>query len=165
MGLTSDLCLFSLQRILPLVAPCICWIYLIGWLVLWHIFSYLFIQKMLLLFLIVQYCFAAFFSLTFKINKIIMLVSHDDLNTISGSFSPWMISLCCVSGNVYTGTVDGKLWRIGPDDSLTLITHMGQNLPECGLCFTLNFCFLFLVSCPVFSQRGLHPSFVLTQQV
>uniref|UniRef100_A0A3Q1GJJ2 Zgc:194209 n=1 Tax=Acanthochromis polyacanthus TaxID=80966 RepID=A0A3Q1GJJ2_9TELE len=35
-------------------------------------------------------------------------------------------------GNVYTGTVDGKLWRIGPDDSLTLITHMGQNLPECG---------------------------------
>lgn len=35
-------------------------------------------------------------------------------------------------GNVYTGTVDGKLWRIGPDDSLTLVTHMGQNLPECG---------------------------------
>ncbi|XP_061571300.1 adipocyte plasma membrane-associated protein [Cololabis saira] len=35
-------------------------------------------------------------------------------------------------GNVYTGTVDGKLWRIGPDDSLTLITHMGQNLPQCG---------------------------------
>ncbi|KAF1372171.1 hypothetical protein PFLUV_G00262410 [Perca fluviatilis] len=35
-------------------------------------------------------------------------------------------------GNVYTGTVDGKLWRIGPDDSLTLITHMGQDLPECG---------------------------------
>ncbi|XP_060885819.1 adipocyte plasma membrane-associated protein [Labrus mixtus] len=35
-------------------------------------------------------------------------------------------------GNVYTGTVDGKLWRIGPDDSLTLITQMGQNLPECG---------------------------------
>uniref|UniRef100_A0A3P8TKS8 Zgc:194209 n=1 Tax=Amphiprion percula TaxID=161767 RepID=A0A3P8TKS8_AMPPE len=34
--------------------------------------------------------------------------------------------------NVYTGTVDGKLWRIGPDDSLTLITHMGQNLPECS---------------------------------
>ncbi|KAF7229441.1 adipocyte plasma membrane-associated protein-like, partial [Nothobranchius furzeri] len=36
------------------------------------------------------------------------------------------------NGNVYTGTVDGKLWRIGPDDSLTLVTHMGQNLPECG---------------------------------
>ncbi|XP_013873697.1 adipocyte plasma membrane-associated protein isoform X3 [Austrofundulus limnaeus] len=35
-------------------------------------------------------------------------------------------------GNVYTGTVDGKLWRIGPDDSLTFITHTGQNLPECG---------------------------------
>ncbi|XP_008398564.1 adipocyte plasma membrane-associated protein isoform X1 [Poecilia reticulata] len=35
-------------------------------------------------------------------------------------------------GNVYTGTVDGKLWRIGPDDSLVLITHMGQDLPECG---------------------------------
>ncbi|XP_015247760.1 PREDICTED: adipocyte plasma membrane-associated protein-like [Cyprinodon variegatus] len=36
------------------------------------------------------------------------------------------------NGNVYTGTVDGKLWRIGPDDSLVLITHMGQELPECG---------------------------------
>jgi len=35
-------------------------------------------------------------------------------------------------GNVYTGTVDGKLWRIGPDDSLTLITQMGQDLAECG---------------------------------
>ncbi|XP_061770173.1 adipocyte plasma membrane-associated protein isoform X2 [Nerophis ophidion] len=35
-------------------------------------------------------------------------------------------------GNVYTGTVDGKLWRIGADDSLTFITQMGQNLPECG---------------------------------
>ncbi|XP_019132418.2 adipocyte plasma membrane-associated protein [Larimichthys crocea] len=35
-------------------------------------------------------------------------------------------------GNVYTGTVDGKLWRIGPDDSLTFITQMGQSLPECG---------------------------------
>ncbi|XP_053718184.1 adipocyte plasma membrane-associated protein [Synchiropus splendidus] len=35
-------------------------------------------------------------------------------------------------GNVYTGTVDGKLWRIGPDDSLSFITQMGQNLPECG---------------------------------
>uniref|UniRef100_A0A673B5Z1 Zgc:194209 n=1 Tax=Sphaeramia orbicularis TaxID=375764 RepID=A0A673B5Z1_9TELE len=37
-----------------------------------------------------------------------------------------------VEGNMYTGTVDGKLWRIGPDDSLTLITQMGQNRPECG---------------------------------
>uniref|UniRef100_A0A096M354 Zgc:194209 n=1 Tax=Poecilia formosa TaxID=48698 RepID=A0A096M354_POEFO len=36
------------------------------------------------------------------------------------------------SCNIYTGTVDGKLWRIGPDDSLVLITHMGQDLPECG---------------------------------
>uniref|UniRef100_A0A3P9KDV7 Zgc:194209 n=1 Tax=Oryzias latipes TaxID=8090 RepID=A0A3P9KDV7_ORYLA len=35
-------------------------------------------------------------------------------------------------GNVYTGTVDGKLWRISPDDNLTFITQMGQNLPECG---------------------------------
>ncbi|XP_056133916.1 adipocyte plasma membrane-associated protein [Lampris incognitus] len=35
-------------------------------------------------------------------------------------------------GNVYTGTVDGKLWRIAPDDSLTFITQMGQDLPECG---------------------------------
>ncbi|CAL8242435.1 unnamed protein product [Merluccius merluccius] len=35
-------------------------------------------------------------------------------------------------GNVYTGTVDGKLWRIGPDDTLTLITQMGQDIPECG---------------------------------
>lgn len=41
----------------------------------------------------------------------------------------------CIAGNVYTGTVDGKLWRIGPDDSLTLVTQMGQNLPECGLFF------------------------------
>lgn len=39
-----------------------------------------------------------------------------------------------VSGNVYTGTVDGTLWRIGPDDRLTFITQMGQNLPECGWC-------------------------------
>ncbi|XP_029351187.1 adipocyte plasma membrane-associated protein [Echeneis naucrates] len=36
------------------------------------------------------------------------------------------------NGNVYTGTVDGKLWRIDPDDGLTLVTQMGQNLPECG---------------------------------
>ncbi|KAK2882907.1 adipocyte plasma membrane-associated protein [Channa argus] len=35
-------------------------------------------------------------------------------------------------GNVYTGTVDGKLWRIGADGSLTFITQMGENLPECG---------------------------------
>lgn len=40
----------------------------------------------------------------------------------------------CVSGNVYTGTVDGKLWRISPDDRLTFITQMGQSLPECGGC-------------------------------
>uniref|UniRef100_A0A8C6KZ70 Zgc:194209 n=1 Tax=Nothobranchius furzeri TaxID=105023 RepID=A0A8C6KZ70_NOTFU len=52
------------------------------------------------------------------------------------------------NGNVYTGTVDGKLWRIGPDDSLTLVTHMGQNLPECGsyssvfLFKTIKFSFL-----------------------
>lgn len=37
-----------------------------------------------------------------------------------------------VPGNVYTGTVDGKLWKIGPDDSLTFITQMGQSLAECG---------------------------------
>lgn len=37
-----------------------------------------------------------------------------------------------LSGNVYTGTVDGKLWRIAPDDRLTFITQMGQKLPECG---------------------------------
>ncbi|KAJ0056895.1 hypothetical protein NL108_000688, partial [Boleophthalmus pectinirostris] len=36
-------------------------------------------------------------------------------------------------GNVYTGTVDGKLWKIDPDDHLTLITHMGQNLKGCGI--------------------------------
>ncbi|XP_026218627.1 strictosidine synthase family protein [Anabas testudineus] len=35
-------------------------------------------------------------------------------------------------GNVYTGTVDGKLWKIAPNDSLTIITQMGQDLPECG---------------------------------
>ncbi|XP_045074786.1 LOW QUALITY PROTEIN: adipocyte plasma membrane-associated protein-like [Coregonus clupeaformis] len=34
-------------------------------------------------------------------------------------------------GNVYTGTVDGKLWRI-QQETLTLITHMGQDLQECG---------------------------------
>lgn len=39
-----------------------------------------------------------------------------------------------VPGNVFTGTVDGKLWKIGADDSLTLITQMGQSLPECGWC-------------------------------
>lgn len=31
-----------------------------------------------------------------------------------------------VSGNVYTGAVDGKLWRIGPDDRVTIIAQMGQ---------------------------------------
>ncbi len=41
-------------------------------------------------------------------------------------------SLHCVSeGNIYTGTVDGKLWRIS-NDSLTFITQMGRNIPECG---------------------------------
>ncbi|XP_056878411.1 adipocyte plasma membrane-associated protein [Takifugu flavidus] len=35
-------------------------------------------------------------------------------------------------GNVFTGTVDGKLWKIGADDSLTFITQMGRSLPECG---------------------------------
>eukprot|EP00066_Takifugu_rubripes_P022261 XP_011611527.1 PREDICTED: adipocyte plasma membrane-associated protein-like [Takifugu rubripes] len=35
-------------------------------------------------------------------------------------------------GNVFTGTVDGKLWKIGADDSLTFVTQMGQSLPECG---------------------------------
>ncbi|KAG9280369.1 adipocyte plasma membrane-associated protein-like [Astyanax mexicanus] len=35
------------------------------------------------------------------------------------------------NGNVYTGTVDGKLWRIN-NETLTFITQMGQNLPECG---------------------------------
>ncbi|XP_062373718.1 adipocyte plasma membrane-associated protein [Sardina pilchardus] len=34
-------------------------------------------------------------------------------------------------GNLYTGTVDGKLWRIH-QDTLTFITQMGQNIPECG---------------------------------
>lgn len=41
-------------------------------------------------------------------------------------------SLHCVSeGNIYTGTVDGKLWRIS-NESLTFITQMGRNIPECG---------------------------------
>lgn len=35
------------------------------------------------------------------------------------------------NGNIYTGTVDGKLWRIS-NDSLTFITQMGRNIPECG---------------------------------
>uniref|UniRef100_A0A8C9U973 Zgc:194209 n=1 Tax=Scleropages formosus TaxID=113540 RepID=A0A8C9U973_SCLFO len=34
-------------------------------------------------------------------------------------------------GNVYTGTVDGKLWRIH-EDTLHFITQMGENIPECG---------------------------------
>ncbi|XP_036374423.1 adipocyte plasma membrane-associated protein [Megalops cyprinoides] len=34
-------------------------------------------------------------------------------------------------GNVYTGTVDGKLWRIHQDE-LHFITQMGTNIPECG---------------------------------
>lgn len=43
-----------------------------------------------------------------------------------------------VPGNVFTGTVDGKLWKIGADDSLTFITQMGQSLPECGWCIYLS---------------------------
>ncbi|NP_001124264.1 uncharacterized protein LOC570908 [Danio rerio] len=35
------------------------------------------------------------------------------------------------NGNVYTGTVDGKLWRIN-NESLKFITQMGQNIPQCG---------------------------------
>nr|XP_009670051.1 PREDICTED: adipocyte plasma membrane-associated protein-like isoform X1 [Struthio camelus australis] len=34
-------------------------------------------------------------------------------------------------GNLYTGTVDGKLWMIS-GDQLHFITQMGQNMPECG---------------------------------
>ncbi|XP_062440175.1 adipocyte plasma membrane-associated protein-like isoform X2 [Rhea pennata] len=34
-------------------------------------------------------------------------------------------------GNLYTGTVDGKLWMIS-GDQLHFITQMGQNRPECG---------------------------------
>uniref|UniRef100_A0A673FQY4 Adipocyte plasma membrane-associated protein-like n=1 Tax=Sinocyclocheilus rhinocerous TaxID=307959 RepID=A0A673FQY4_9TELE len=34
-------------------------------------------------------------------------------------------------GNIYTGTVDGKLWRIS-NESLTFIAQMGRNIPECG---------------------------------
>lgn len=55
-------------------------------------------------------------------------------------------------GNVYTGTVDGKLWKIAPNDSLTIITQMGQDLPECGSCFLFCVCsgttssFLFLTN-------------------
>ncbi|XP_069485870.1 adipocyte plasma membrane-associated protein-like [Ambystoma mexicanum] len=36
------------------------------------------------------------------------------------------------TGNLYTGTVDGKLWRIR-DGQLFFITQMGQNLSECGI--------------------------------
>ncbi|KAJ8262022.1 hypothetical protein GJAV_G00161200 [Gymnothorax javanicus] len=35
------------------------------------------------------------------------------------------------AGNIYTGTVDGKLWRIH-QDQLHFLTQMGQNIPECG---------------------------------
>ncbi|KAF4114881.1 hypothetical protein G5714_005104 [Onychostoma macrolepis] len=35
------------------------------------------------------------------------------------------------NGNIYTGTVDGKLWRIS-NESLTFITQMGRIIPECG---------------------------------
>ncbi|OPJ68818.1 hypothetical protein AV530_012901 [Patagioenas fasciata monilis] len=34
-------------------------------------------------------------------------------------------------GNIYTGTVNGKLWMIS-GDQLHFITQMGQNIPECG---------------------------------
>ncbi|KAM9245609.1 adipocyte plasma membrane-associated protein-like [Leptosomus discolor] len=34
-------------------------------------------------------------------------------------------------GNLYTGTVDGKLWMIS-GDQLHFITQMGQDVPECG---------------------------------
>ncbi|XP_074937005.1 adipocyte plasma membrane-associated protein-like isoform X4 [Phalacrocorax aristotelis] len=34
-------------------------------------------------------------------------------------------------GNIYTGTVDGKLWMIS-GDQLHFITRMGQDMPECG---------------------------------
>lgn len=34
-------------------------------------------------------------------------------------------------GNIYTGTVDGKLWKIH-GSTLTFITQMGENIPECG---------------------------------
>lgn len=43
-----------------------------------------------------------------------------------------------VPGNVFTGTVDGKLWKIGAGDSLTFITQMGQSLPECGWCLFIR---------------------------
>ncbi|KAJ1163211.1 hypothetical protein NDU88_003674 [Pleurodeles waltl] len=35
------------------------------------------------------------------------------------------------TGNLYTGTVDGKLWRIR-DGQASFITQMGKNLSECG---------------------------------
>ncbi|XP_043092623.1 adipocyte plasma membrane-associated protein [Puntigrus tetrazona] len=35
------------------------------------------------------------------------------------------------NGNIYTGSVDGKLWRIS-NGSLSFVTQMGQNIPECG---------------------------------
>lgn len=45
---------------------------------------------------------------------------------------------------MFTGTVDGKLWKIGADDSLTFITQMGQSLPECGGC-CVHLCVDFIV--------------------
>ncbi|XP_069085238.1 adipocyte plasma membrane-associated protein-like isoform X3 [Pleurodeles waltl] len=36
------------------------------------------------------------------------------------------------TGNLYTGTVDGKLWRIR-DGQASFITQMGKNLSECGV--------------------------------
>ncbi|XP_053321066.1 adipocyte plasma membrane-associated protein-like [Spea bombifrons] len=35
-------------------------------------------------------------------------------------------------GNIYTGTVDGKLWKISGEE-LFFITQMGQNVSECGI--------------------------------
>lgn len=51
---------------------------------------------------------------------------------------------CVFEGNIYTGTVDGKLWRIS-NESLTFITQMGRNIPECGksancLCNSASLC-------------------------
>ncbi|XP_063301205.1 adipocyte plasma membrane-associated protein-like [Pelobates fuscus] len=38
---------------------------------------------------------------------------------------------CDKEGNLYTGTVDGKLWKIS-GDKLSFITQMGQNVSQCG---------------------------------
>ncbi|XP_029604259.1 adipocyte plasma membrane-associated protein isoform X3 [Salmo trutta] len=54
-------------------------------------------------------------------------------------------------GNVYTGTVDGKLWRIH-QETLTLIAHMGQDLQECG---AAGVQFAFLNGLEISSQTGI----------